>query len=303
MSHFNGIFQFIQNIFSKNKTRSKKGCFKFSSSKNVMYFPCLNCGNLIQQEQIDSHSQTCVFFDKNNFSLSPLESSNFKLRKIYEHLNEQNKVLSDYYFNTLSIYITLIISTPQNDEKCIDKLKAIITNINSLLLSKKCQLDCYLQIIMEKVKILIIERIIIIKLKNQEIFGASHLSSQNETLSISRIETISTFIGNKERFSLITLPSKSNKNILLNNQESKIYDNNKTIQELYKDFLKSFLKFKFKFSKNIFLKQTNPKELFLDLIDMKIPCSEWKHCIYQMFNNKYNKAKNLNKMDTINEEE
>lgn len=305
MSHFQEIVQFIQKCFSKNKIKNKKAIVKYSSPKNIMHFPCLNCGNLINQEQIDNHSKICVFIDKKNSTLSPLENSMFKLRKIQEHLNGKNKILSNYYFSILSIYIDLTISVSGGDEKCIDKLKAIITNINSLLLSNKCQHDYHLQILMERVKILIIERIKIIKSINSEICNnISQFSSQNKSFSMNRLETINSFVGDKERLSLITLLSNSNTSIVLDNEEVKCYDNNNiSIQELYKEFLKIFLKIKFKFGKTIFQKQIHPKELFSNLIEMKIPCSEWKHCIFQIFKNKYNKTNNVNKMDTINEEE
>jgi len=96
---------------SINNSRSTNGLKKKKSEKDNLTVPCLNCGNLIDIEEIENHSNDCLIVSKEVYTSmnesSELHTFNTKLLKLDECISKyKNKDNRDsHYYVSLSNYL------------------------------------------------------------------------------------------------------------------------------------------------------------------------------------------------------
>ncbi len=143
----------------------------------LMSVPCMNCGNLININDIENHSLICLKVSdeimKNESSKYELYSIDYKLKKLKEHLlsilNKSNNINSkndnDIEIMDLSSilleYIKEIIVLQKIDIPTIKKLKQLIKNLENI--SIKYQNNIPELILIDRTKILVNEKFKIFK--------------------------------------------------------------------------------------------------------------------------------------------
>ena len=143
----------------------------------LMSVPCMNCGNLININDIENHSLICLKVSdeimKNESSKYELYSIDYKLKKLKEHLlsilNKSNNINSkndnDIEIIDLSSilleYIKEIIVLQKIDIPTIKKLKQLIKNLENI--SIKYQNNIPELILIDRTKILVNEKFKIFK--------------------------------------------------------------------------------------------------------------------------------------------
>jgi hypothetical protein len=110
---------------------------------DIMFVPCVNCGNLIHMDDVEDHSNVCVrvkeeiiVAEKSQYSYHTID---YKLKKLHEHLNQlknSEKNVNDdlskemHYILLLSQYIMDAISIAKISNKMLAELKKILINID-----------------------------------------------------------------------------------------------------------------------------------------------------------------------------
>jgi hypothetical protein len=111
----------------------------------IMFVPCINCGNLVHIDDIDDHSNVCVrvkeeiiVAEKSQYSYITID---YKLKKLHEHLiqlknSEKNLNVNDdlskemHFILLLSQYILDGIGIAKISNKSLAELKKILINID-----------------------------------------------------------------------------------------------------------------------------------------------------------------------------
>lgn len=159
----------IENLLSNKKNYLTARNSSKSNPIKVLYIPCTNCNNLINADELDSHSDICtkvkedvIKIDSDPFSC---KSVDFKLNKLLENVNnmKNTKAMAKdlHTLSLLSEYMTKALEMVQINHVTIINLKNLITNIDSLILSHKGVINTL--ILMERSKTLIIEKFNIVK--------------------------------------------------------------------------------------------------------------------------------------------
>ena len=197
----------------------------------LMSVPCINCGNIINIDDIENHSLICLKVSdeimKNESSKYELYSIDYKLKKLKEHLlsilNKSNNINSKNnndieiknLSSTLLEYIKEIVVLQKIDIQTIKKLKQFMKNLENL--SIKYQNNISELILIERTKILVNEKFKIFK-------NTYKLEVNNRTINSSKTGEINNLDDLKLKIQQI---EKNNKETGL---EKKI---NKQIQNPY----------------------------------------------------------------------
>ena len=160
-----------------NSTR-KSAIQSFSKhSDKLLYIPCMNCGNEILFNEIEKHSSICLKINNDILKVERNEEQfeliNYKLKKINDHLNNiflgKADSVTDILKNEIKLYgkelykyITDSINVEEESLDNIKFLKKISENCENLQ-TKNGQLSLSSSIIIDRVKVLINEKIMKIK--------------------------------------------------------------------------------------------------------------------------------------------
>jgi hypothetical protein len=120
--------------------KNRNSCYK---NENFQFIPCINCGNWIQLDDVEKHSNYCVRVKAEILSSEsspyPYKSIDYKLQKLLEHLNNlknsekipTEEILNDKHFLfSLSKYISDSLQIVQISNKSLVDLKKILINID-----------------------------------------------------------------------------------------------------------------------------------------------------------------------------
>ena len=175
VNHLN-LSYYINNQNLNSTSKSAIQSFRKNSDK-LLYIPCMNCGNEILFNEIEKHSSICLKINNDILKVERNEEQfeliNYKLKKINDHLNNiflgKADSVTDILKNEIKLYgkelykyITDSINVEEASLDNIKFLKKISENCENLQ-TKNGQLSLSSSIIIDRVKVLINEKIMKIK--------------------------------------------------------------------------------------------------------------------------------------------
>jgi len=149
---------------------------KKDSDDLLKYIPCMNCGNLISFDDIEKHSLTCTKVSdeimKNDISKLEINSIDYKLKKLQEHLlsmlnginnyeNNKNDIEIKFLCTILSEYIKEVLELKIIDIPSIKEFKKVLKNLENISIKYKDHISDL--ILIDRTKNLVNEKLKIFK--------------------------------------------------------------------------------------------------------------------------------------------
>ena len=210
--------------------KSTKNIKKKKTKDNLdkISIPCINCGNLIQMDEIEKHSLKCnnVSYDILEVDLTNNETNciDYKLTKLKEYINKLENSINEneqfleedkYLILIIKDYIEKVLKINQANISNIKELKNICKNFSMLNIKYNKSLN-YL-ILMDRTKNLIVEKLKIFKesIKNEKTRETYSSNSQYNSIYENKI------INKKKELEKITNEMKYEKIKVKNLRKSK----------------------------------------------------------------------------------
>jgi hypothetical protein len=124
------INQRIGNHIIKFDDKNKSVDDKKEKDNNIMSVPCMNCGKMININEIDEHSNNCFEMKEEEATIKKINYISFvenKLKNIYEYINNFNSL------NSLKLIIEQTLSIKNINSSSIKELKKINDNLKYIM--------------------------------------------------------------------------------------------------------------------------------------------------------------------------
>ena len=326
-NHIINDFLIDNNFENENLTNNK--IEQDNKIDDFIIFPCMNCGKMINIDEIDEHSSNC--FKKKVKSKNKVSNNNMyyliemKLKNIYEYLINENKKINSNDINNinnndnldLNEYFNFILTMKKNveqilDLKCINQLsKEKITQINNNLneLMEQFNKSNNFYTLLNIVKMLFQEKINYLKIseKNEDNIKFRNkiiidINSKNKDLNTEdSIEGLKTESETIECFDL-----KKMEKILEQKREYKENKLESFINETKNKrlFLMEVLKIKYqRINNDKIVNLITPTMIWEEAVKKKIGMNKWTNFIYEELNNPYKYLKLTQREKNVNKED
>lgn len=309
----NQIFGIDESLFQIQKTRPLMKAKIFVGYNKIVYFdpnrtdgqnpsqlifiPCLNCGNDIAVNEVEKHSMICTFAKKieseSNNNDNGVYQINYKMRKLKEHIKlimdgktKTPAIFKEKFDKYSSALIKMLSESLSYDKANLQNVKKMkislkkLENIRSL-----CGNDISHSVLIDRCFLLISEK----TNEYRKILRCNNNDSRN-LIANNKIEDIISEVGTNNAENI---PENTNENtstsisfmsanIVNFNADLDINDEHKRKSEFYK----TVLKIKFEQLHSSHKGQKVPlKELYNEATKFKIPKEKWFDFIIQELNN------------------
>lgn len=305
----NQIFGIDESLFQTQKIRPTVKAKIFVNYNKTVYFapnksngqnpsqlifiPCINCGNDIAVNEVEKHSMICTFAKKNedetNNNDNGVYQINYKIRKLKEHIKSIMdcevktppifKENFDRYSSTLIEMLSESLSCDKANLQNVKKMKISLKKIENI--RNLYGNDITHSVLIDRCSLLITE-----KISEYRKMLRSKNNDSHSLIAVNKIDEIISDVdtNNAENSSQNTSMSNSltNNNVIDFNVESFLNDEHKMKSEFYKAVLK--LKFE-KFHSSHKGQKITQKELYNEAKKLKIPKEKWNDFIIEELNN------------------